>query len=480
MAWDIKSRFGLAAILTLAGLLYLKLFSFWAYRDELRHLSHMVRLSSPRDFVGIPPWIRPLEVLVNYANTRVFGYEVMHLSHFVSFSAFLVSISLVFVLACRMANRALPAAILAAAFFAFHPVNVSAVYRIDTISQMLVALISLSYLYWLVSRPSLATMSAFLGGCAFTILLLLSKETSLGLILGVPIAAALVRFFSAEQGSPAQSADLRAIGRLLIGALSLLVAYAALRHAYIMSVLGPTGTRYEVNFSVFNMLKNSALSLASLMYLGDSVELFLNRSRGAIVVTAILSAGVLFLSVLGAVSIVRGSDRMAQVWAGALVLMIAAAQFPAVLIQKVNELYSIGPSPYFSLLISLLGWNGYLFLRHRTRKAGMLIPVSLVALLGWMGVAVAAKLAYAEEENRRARVMYAKLDESIVAARTGGVVCIEAFSPTYTQSYNMLISPDEDLMHSVMLYVAAQQALPLSLELDQSSAGCRYKVSVKR
>lgn len=479
MGRDVKIWLGTGAVLLVSGLLYMKMFSFWAYRDELRHLSHSHQLSGLKDYIGLSHWIRPLELLVNFSNTRLVGYEVTHVSHFFSFSAFMLCVLLVFLIGRKYLPREWSSALFAAALFAFHPVNVASVYRIDTISQLLVTLVSLGYLYWLIGRPTLAGYKTLSISFLFTALLLLSKETSLGLVIGVPMAAFIIRSAKSDESFQWQSPEARAFAGLLLVALAVLIVYVIARHEYVIDVLGPTGSRYEVEFSAFNIVKNMALSFASLMYFGNTLELFVEQNVLLAFITAILSLAILSMAVVGLVSIVKRREWRVVAWSAALLILILSSLFPAVLIQKVNELYSFGPSPYFCMLVAFLGWEGFKLLRNRVRVASWLMPALLVVLIGWMGQAITVKLAYADEENRRARILYTAIAHGIKEGQPDGEICIKAFSPTHVRSYNMFISPDYELLQSVMGIVSSLESLPLSLLEDPASVECRYKITVE-
>lgn len=468
-----------AFILLTTCFLYFDMFSFWAYRDELRHLAHAHRVidtSEFKYFLGIKPWLRPLEVLVNYANVQLVGFEATYISHAVSLLAFLSCISLVFYIAKKFSVGPTYFPLIASALFAFHPVNVASIYRIDTMSQQFVTLFALIFIVLLAKTKTISEKKVIFISSVLAVLLLLSKETSLGLVAAIPFVSYIIRTAHVSDIPLRLMPELRSFFIIWFIVLIILFIYVILRQDYVSNVMQNSATRYHVEFSIIGVIKNTIFSLSSLFYFGNTIDVFDGFKTDKVAITVFFSVFVMGLCFIGLWAIIKQKQIACIKIIIALSLLVLSGVFPAVLIEKVNELYSYGSSPFSSFLVALLACEGYKVVNLKYRTLSMIIPILFVLLCSWMALGIVDKMNHAKVVNNRAKFMYSNIMMWINSSNRTEYLCFDNFDPPQDKSYNMFLSPDADLMSSVILYVRSATNKNITMEVNKGADSCAYRV----
>lgn len=409
---------------------------------------------------------RPLEVLTIQSSFYLFNSPI--LVTIISFLGFLFCIGLVFWIA-RISDRNRPiVAVLAAAFFACHPANVSAIFQVDTISQQLASVFVLCGFAWYTFGPFDHKIKYHCVGAGLSLLALLSKEISAGAILALPLAAVLVQRF-VRRSRPRVVAH-RCLFSTAI-TIGLLLTYVSLR-ALSGATLTVEDGRYAFSDSPILVLKNAILLLGSMGYLGSTLEIFLLDSPIRLIVSVLLSAAVHVLALLGFVWLLIGhrqgdADRQSLIVMTAVALLLLASLFPAVLIKHVSELYAYLGVPFYSLLLGFFVYRGWeravCWLALTTGWTRVLGSMFVASCCVWLLLAVSEKLAFAERMGLRSESLSEQIAGWYFEGETplgSAVSCVATGGEPSKEHvyYSVFEMSDQELLRYAHAWVASRHA----------------------
>src|SRR5882757_2320474 len=269
----------------LPALIYYPLFRARPVFDDVAHMEFAARHGWNVLHMG-PLFFRPFERMLIGINWMLSGNNFW-LVRTVALAALIVKTSLVYGASRRWVNHAnswIPW--LAALLYLTHPMNVSAVGKIDTLSEDLAALFALLVVNLalssvrgadgaaapaLVRKVLLAAAAVFLG--------MASKEAFAGMAAATPVL-----FFLAN-GTRDRAAR-RALAALLAALAIAAVAYCSLRLASGFPLTGALekASRYELHLGG-NVAMNMAAELGSILFPGNTLKVFVQLDAVHIVIS---------------------------------------------------------------------------------------------------------------------------------------------------------------------------------------------------
>jgi hypothetical protein len=455
------------------------MFFFFPLRDEMRHIADIVSSSGVRRYIGHPPMVRPFERIINIINLNISDMEHNSFSHFVNYAGFLSSIVLVFDITKRIFKDRLEFAMLAGLLFVTHPVNVASVYRIDTISQQYATVFSLLFFRWLLINNDKNAYTFCRTVFLFSILIVLSKETALGRLIGLPFCAYLIRHIIGS-GSPRK--------QLVNGTFTVLIVvslYLITRQLYAGYMHFTYANRYHLDFSISSISNNIILFCGSLGYMGNTVNAFLFRERTTVMVDAILTFVVFGVTMVGFYILIKQHDRTNTYIVFSMLLLIFFGTIPVVLITKINELYSYGASPYFSILTALVLHTFYMSVLHKTSNVmyKRLLSYALIScftfLIIWLGYSSYEKMSYANESSSKGKLYYDAIMKGLGDININGSVCINQYRNFTDKHYNFFIIPDDDMVDTMIDLIRKKNKIDIKLTVQDHSESCRYLLTAE-
>jgi hypothetical protein len=403
----------LSALVLALLVLYRPMFSSWAVYDDAGNVRFGLvdpLAGSIREACAGNIFFRPLERLVNLVDVQWLGYRSLLVSHSVSFVAFVACILAVYRLTRFVEPGSVAAAYLAAALLGGASVSTMSVIEIDTVSQQFATLFSLAFLILLLSPRPTTPRLVLAFACA--LLALLSKESSPGLVAGIPVAAAGLRL---GRVPTAPAAERR---RVLFGCGAVVVAfalYALLRVGVAHVAFFHAGeARYQFQVSIWRCLKNFAMFSGGMLYAGSTLDLFPSVVPWRVVVSLGLSLGLYVVCALGWYDLLvrrGGAGSFTLRSASALVFLWCCGTFPAILTDHVSEHYVYGSLPYYAVLVGV----GFAAGVRRTsvavnlRFASGMCATLLAAMFTWHAFGVREKIGITE---RLGRVTLSYVDET--------------------------------------------------------------------
>lgn len=404
----------LALTLVIIGFLYYEMFFIPPMADDLWHISNAKHYGLNVFFKG-EQFVRIWERILFALNYTIHDEEHYFQSAF-SFFGFMLGIVLVYLLARRWWPDRTSLPLVAAILFAFHSANTASVYQTDTFSQLLNAILILVCLLWFTSRPAMLGGKFHLVGIPLACATMLTKETALGVVFGLPLVTVALRYLVYRDPTREILRD------MLIGYVGLFVFFGLymMMRAYLGATLGieVQNVRYTLTLSPFILAKNIAMLTGSVAYIGSTIEIMVTPDATRVAISALLTL-ISFALMAGGVWAARQSMRIEEsgdgwaggtrrelVYLGIAVFMLAAGQFPAMLTLWVSEQYSLLLTPFYALAAGYLAYRGVLWLAQ-SRRWGQTPRFAVAALLlavysGWMGYGVADKLNVAEIVATRA------------------------------------------------------------------------------
>jgi hypothetical protein len=463
-----KAPWCLLGILLCAFLLYAPALGRWVQGDDFFKYERSIRHGF-EIFRGESFFFRPLENFVHAVNLSLVGPDSSLLSLAVSLAGFLVSTCLLFAIARRVAPDLGGYPLLAAGYFAFHSSAVSSVIQIDTISQQYATVFALAALLWSITGPARGQAVHFVGLVLLWLLCLLSKETSLGLVLACPLAVLFLREICPALGR----SSIRKL--LLLGMSASLLALALYFLARSGSDANMTldritsmreGTRYRPIFEPIALLKNALQLSAVTFHLGSSLDVFPSIRLPRLVLSSsmtLIAAGISLWGLLGLGS--RRQDRPAEEPGSnlatllALLLLCGGALVPTIAAGKLSELYSYALLPFVALLLGYLlalGWRR-LSGSGLAWRAAAWIAVVLVA--AWMAFGVKEKVELAIRLSDRSREIFAALERQIGETSPGKqlTLCPEREGAAGPE-YSIFFRSDTALAAQMLPYLSGRHA----------------------
>jgi hypothetical protein len=400
---------------------------------------------------------RPIERLITAANVSLFGLQT-YLGTLAGITGLYVSSFAVWKIAryFRPTSRAYPLA--ACAFFAFHSINASAVFQIDTLSQQFATVFCLLAFYWYLTRSSGSVLVYHGTGSLLLLLSLLSKEVAAGAVLAIPVAAACARRYSVGPGATRFCRDI-VLG--LCGALLMAAIFTYLWQATGGISSGPLGRGYHLALSPTHGLKNLAMMFGSTLYLGSTVDVLAATDTYKSLFAGGVTLVFLALSCTGFVVAARTLEvefRDGLGWLGAIAVVALGASLPFCIAGSVSELYAYLIVPFVALGTTYfidVGLREVIFLLRLPPPWFRLLGTTL--LLGyavWMGAGTLGKLSLAERIGERSM---AYLDQIVDWQKTlpegeHDVCIVGDYSDNHTNlpNYSVFVISTESLLRRVI------------------------------
>jgi hypothetical protein len=408
-----RSAFAIPLVATLAATwLYWRMFFIPPYADDFTHIAN-AKLYGLNPFIPGLFFFRPLEAMLNGLNYKVFTF-MPEITLGVSLLGLIASTWLIHAIAQKLMNNRTDAIAalfppLAAILYMFHPIQAATVQQLDTVSQLLSSLFFLLCYRLLLDAPNRGFWTVTGGYFALVLLLFLTKEVAFGVAFALPMVTLPGLQLHSE---PAGQRKGTTFWRVVAATVLACAAYLCLR-VYAGAAFQGQGGRYELHLYPARVLRNLALFVGSVAYMGNTVDWFVDRAIYHRVASSLLTAIVLLLAAIGirrafarerivADRSLNGDWRWIASWA----VLLAASMVPSVFSGWVSEQYSSLLVPcvalllgYFVSLAAASLWNP----AHATSTilARVALGGLLVAFLGWTSFSVHDKLAMAQALGRR-------------------------------------------------------------------------------
>jgi len=434
---------------------------------------------------------RPVERFINAVDISLLGIDNLFISHLAGLAGFIAAAFCVYALASRLITNTKNGAFFAALWFVVSSSNVMSIVQLDALSQQFATLFSLLALilllkFWEVDEWKTGTkIGYYLSFLFVTLLTLASKETSVGQISVLPIAAMLI---NQREVLNVRWRDKREINKLItsyLGITAVSIIYLAIRTANAVTFSQP-GTQYKMSLTPGIMIKNLILLQANAFYTGSSLDVFPHPHISRILFSAGLLLGVLLISGFGVYRLLTKEGAQGfktnPFWRHsiALIILILAGSFPAILIQRVGELYTYAITPFAILLFGMLLEHGV----HQLTEQGyhyrkIIIQGFLVILLVWLTFGTWEKTShvittYDKSNNffRQAAAWMEKRQEPIF-------LCISKTQKKPHQGYSSIIVPDEEIASYTLWFARGLYKERIKLSGVDDSDNCQCFVAVQ-
>lgn len=408
-----------------------------------------------------PIFFRPLERVLIGLSWMLCG-DNFWLVKLAALGVLVAKVALVYELASRIvAPRRTWTPFVIALLYLFHPMQVSAVEKIDTFSEDIASLFALLIVLIAINATAagknraahehaIAPMRSALLAAAMVFLGMLSKEAFAGIAAMTPV------MFAAAIGVSTRESR-RTLLFLIIAESVAAVGYFMLRHAGGFSLAGAqiASDRYALHLGS-NVLINVAAELVSICFPGSTLAVFVQFNLVHIVISVSLLVAllVLYRTRLVAMAACLRAPQVQQHKATVIVLIaVLAALFPTCLIsQLVSENQTALALPFVMLLMLACPLAAHCdAVDERPYAAGPSTCLSAIALV-WMASAATEKVLAAHEASNRAYSIgdqiVAKFHESPTSTLT---VCFAPSMRAEPKKYSIFSMPD-DLAAYFQLY----------------------------
>lgn len=450
--------------MALTVLLYYPVFLTRPVFDDMGHVEFVAQQGWHLLHMG-PHFFRPLERILLGLNWLYYG-DNFWLVKAVALLAFVLTVSLVHDLAARIVSPQLPwAPFVIATIFLVHPMHVSAVGKIDTLSEDLASVFAL-----LVVRCAIAAAEAAPGTAGArtalywamwsvpaVLLGMFSKEAFAGLAAMTPVLFAVAL--------QARGRESRKTLTGLVAGLGVAAAiYFAARIASGFPLAGtPTpAARYELHFGV-NVPMNLAAEFVSIAFPGSTLALFARFDATEIAVSsALLVMFLVFLQRRVRVTIALWSEIQPERRRMMLIILLAtiASLFPTCLIPElISENQTALPLPFLALLALACPLALPLELDRRQRPLQpIVLSCACSAAFVCLTLATSGKVLAAQQASDQA---YRRGDQILAAFRehpTAVVTaCFERSMRTEPVKYGVFSVPDDLAAYYQLIRLKVQQ-----------------------
>lgn len=378
-----------------------------------------------------------------------------------SLGGFLVTIVILFVIARRLAPHGGALPFVASALFACHPINVSAVIQIDTVSQQFATVAVVTAFAWYLGGPESRGWLYHLVGAFLIAAALFSKEVTIGAVLTLPLAVILGDLF----GRSRSWSDIRGKFILMLGYVgALLLIYLALRLSVGAAFFSAEQARYAFTLSPTNVMMYAVMVIGASAFIGSTLDLFLVDNPFGAAVSVILSVLFNGLAVFGLFTLLRTrsswrEERFSLSVITAAALLMFASVFPAMLTAWPSELHTYLPLPFYVLVASFLALRGWASLARgfdwSPRLAALSGIAGTAALCIWMLVAINQKLAHAEATGLRSRAFLHQITQWYRESKADPVPVTACFTDSITSQtqYSIFAMKTYSLIHPITLWL---------------------------
>jgi hypothetical protein len=435
--------------------LYFRAFLVMPYGDDLLRLSNAAihGFDVQYEFEKY----RPLERLITAANYSLFGLRAT-LGVLVNLFGVCVSSFVVWKIARIFRPGSLAYPCTACVFFAFHSINASAVFQIDTISQQYATVFALLAFYWYASCRLRSPLVYHGVGTFLLFLMLMSKEVATGIALALPVVVAVARRYATVPDAGMLRRD------VILGIFGSL--FATLTFLYLwQTVCGfsmlTVGEGYGRAWSPLKSLRGMALLYSGVVYLGSTLDVLVKADITRMIASGCMTVVLFVLSFggLAAVARTRAPElRKGLAWSGAASAVALAASFPVCALKQPSELHGYLVVPFFALAatyfvdLGLLKAGSWLHLRAR---AVQVVGVSLLAVYAaWMSYGTLEKLSLARQVGERSMQYLEQIvawQESLPEGKSE--VCVVGDyldNATSLKSYSVFVQENRDLIRWIV------------------------------
>jgi len=435
--------------------LYFRAFLVLPYGDDLLRLSNAA--THGFDIQYEFEKYRPIERLITAASYSLFGLRNT-LGVLANLFGLFVSSFLVWKIARSFRPDSLAYPCTACVLFAFHSINVSAVFQIDTISQQYATVFALLAFYWYASCWQRSPLIYHGVGTLLLFLMLMSKEVATGIALALPIVVAVARGYAGAPGAGIPRRDLvLGICGSLLATLSFLYLWQTVCGFSMLSV----GEDYGRAWSPLKSLKGMALLYGGVVYLGSTLDVLVKGDLTRIIVSGCMSIVLFVLSIGGLSAVVRTRApelRKGLAWSGAASAVALAASFPVCALKQPSELHGYLVVPFFALAATYFVDLGLLKAGSRlqlgTRPMHVIGVLLLAVYVAWMSHGTLEKLSLARQVGERSMQYLEQIvawQETLPEGKSE--VCVVGDyldNATSLESYSVFVEENRDLIRWVV------------------------------
>jgi len=359
---------------------------------------------------------------------------------------------------------------LSALIYLAHPMNVSAVGKIDTLSEDLAATFALAVVNLALrsvrgpqAPPDPGLQPRVFLAAGAVLLGMLSKEGFAGMAVATPV------LFVVATGTR-DSSGRRALLILLTTLAMAAAAYFALRLASGFPLTGALEKtdRYQLHLG-FNVLKNVVAEICSILFPGNTLKIFVGFDAVHIAISSalLLTVSALAYQRLHALATVLRNGARERRMAAILGVALLASFFPSCMITElVSENATAEALPI--IVISVTGI--FAFGSQRQFVNWPVIPVVSVFAVLWLAAATGDKAAAARDVSVRAY----EIGDRIAAAynekpKARVTVCFAPGSlSAHPRKYSVLSMPDDFAAYFQLYRVRMAQPAPLVTAVNLS------------
>jgi hypothetical protein len=460
----------LAVIIVNAGAIYLPILGFSPSIDDFNLLTHVLGLRAS-DWHGllVRGWtVRPLQTMIVYLNVILRGPLDLLIAHLFSYVCYLISIYVLYLVSRRFFMLERGASLLAALIYSLHPANIQSVFQIDTISQLLSVLFFLLMLLSM-SSPDGPDRSSYVLFAGLAVLSILSKETSLGLLLGAPAAFYLLRWKKI-------AGCRRRVIELFVIVIAVIGIYVIARYYLVGTVATGVGDSHRYSVSgLGTWWRNVALLSGGTFYYGNTLDIFVSRSILGVFIAASISGAVLWLTV----SMLMGGGSREIVIVLAAALLILAGMIPVVLASNVSELYTYSCTPFYSIIAA----GSMVFASRRTgggregrwRLKRTLVIVFMVLFIVQGEYSLFNKMKTAREYDS-INYYYITLTDAFIVSDATDLCISEDEIMNRSRAYSTMIQPDAEILRRYTSFIERTRGISFDVA-ENGSAECRIRVT---
>ena len=396
-----KQKWWIAGILLLSGIIHSQVLRIWMYQRD----DSSVMAKSYLNQLTIEPFFRPLEHLLVILNHSLFGVEqswFVHACILFAFAIIAISIYRLYIKLFPEASKTF--ATMAVLLFVSRPQNTSALIDVDVTSQILSIMFSLLFVLYLLNKDEINTTKSYFLGLLISLLALLSKESSFGIILMSP----LIIMYNNKQKMKSLLINYSIV-------ILAIIIYYLLNSLVIGEWVSANNKFYRQGTyssgSPFDVFKNAAMLLAGVFYNGSTLDIFPHIKNAKLIFGSFMTlfmGGFLILSGISLVSNKANSRFNRSVIT--LLLLFISGMIPMVFLQDVSELYTIMMSGFMSIIvISMMEY----YLRNKNIWWKRIILLWLIATSLWGYSGIHQKISLAIAGSNHTRVVYNNLKEQI-------------------------------------------------------------------
>lgn len=486
-----KDRFIYFFLFLIPSLLYIRTLSIWACCDDFTRIIAVLNWNIFGPDPKLSFTFRPIERFINAVNISLLGIDNLFISHLAGLTGFIATVFLVYALASRLIINTPNGAFFAALWFAVSPANVMSIVQLDTLSQQFATLFTLLALILLLKylevdeKNMRAQIGYYVSFLLVALLSLASKETSVGQISVLPIAAMLMNPHKTLNIRWYNKRGIRTLIIIYLGITAVFIIYLAARVANAITFFQPN-TQYRMSLKLGTMIKNFILLETNGFYTGSSLDIFPQPHIYRILFSFGLLLSVLLISGFGIYQLLKKENLQSfktnPFWRHsiALIILIFAGSFPTIMIQKVGELYTYAITPFAIILLGMLLDNGIQQLikqGHRYQK--FIVQGLLIILLVWLSFGTLEKISHIITTYDKSNNFFKQAVTWMENRQEPTFLCISRTKEKPPQGYSSIIVPDEEIAIYTLWFARYLHKERIILSGTDTNDNCQCYVAVQ-